>query len=307
MEIALCMAVKDEADQIADCLDPVHDLFSEIVIVDTGSTDGTPELLARRYGIEALRRPLDAARCHCLCDARAAALDRISAPWAMLLDADERLDRRTLESLRVAPDDPNNAGFFGPWANHVAEEPVFDDYKLFLFRADLRTIGLVHDVAQLDIRARGLSAAWLDSLKVEHFPDPERGDAKAVRYRQRLLCAIRHDPGFYRYHWFLGYTEFRAGRWSDAERLLGIAAAACSKRFPVETLNSATVLAELQARRGDTAAAEDTLTRALAFHAEVADDFEVVINARLRPWLQSALRDCRDGRLDAVRAYRFAC
>lgn len=44
--ISLCMIVKNEQDVIARCLDSVAGLFDEIIIVDTGSTDATKEIIA---------------------------------------------------------------------------------------------------------------------------------------------------------------------------------------------------------------------------------------------------------------------
>ena len=41
MDVGLCIVVKDEARQIVDCLKPIHDLFAQTVVVDTGSTDAT--------------------------------------------------------------------------------------------------------------------------------------------------------------------------------------------------------------------------------------------------------------------------
>jgi hypothetical protein len=48
------------------------------------------------------------------------------------------------------------------------------------------------------------------------------------------------------------------------------------------------------------------LARARAFHDSVAEDFEVKINFRLRPWLDQALEYCRRGELEKIKAYQFA-
>ena len=44
--ISLCMIVRDEEDVLGRCLESVYDLVDEIVIVDTGSLDGTKEIAA---------------------------------------------------------------------------------------------------------------------------------------------------------------------------------------------------------------------------------------------------------------------
>ena len=46
--VSLCMIVKDEAASLATCLGSVADLVDEIVVVDTGSTDATAAVAARR-------------------------------------------------------------------------------------------------------------------------------------------------------------------------------------------------------------------------------------------------------------------
>src|SRR5262249_6598386 len=40
----LCMMVKDEQDNLPDCLGPLRDLFDEVLVADTGSTDRTREV-----------------------------------------------------------------------------------------------------------------------------------------------------------------------------------------------------------------------------------------------------------------------
>lgn len=46
--ISLCMIVKNEEDTIARCLDSVFDIVDEVIVVDTGSTDNTEDIV-RNY------------------------------------------------------------------------------------------------------------------------------------------------------------------------------------------------------------------------------------------------------------------
>lgn len=46
-EISLCMIIKNEEQTIARCLDSVKDLVDEIIIVDTGSTDKSKEIVSK--------------------------------------------------------------------------------------------------------------------------------------------------------------------------------------------------------------------------------------------------------------------
>lgn len=287
MDIGLCMIVKDEVGRLADCLDPIVDLFSDVVIVDTGSTDGTPALLAERYGIVALRGALDAAHCNSKAPARNQAHAAQRAAWILTLDADERIDRDQVQVLRAMPDDDGRAGYFLPW-HTVRGSQVVEDYKLCLYRRGLDSTGCAHENVQVDLRRRGLDAAWLGDLLVRHYPDPAKDAWKLDFYTARMTCAIARDPQWFRYHWFLGYTLYQQGLVDRALGWLRAAADAESLRFPVECLNSAMLLACALATRGQRAEAAACVMRARDFHARVADDFEVRINFRMRPWLDAA-------------------
>jgi glycosyltransferase involved in cell wall biosynthesis len=46
--LSLCMIVKNEARNLPRSLAPLMPYVDEAVVVDTGSTDGTPDLAARR-------------------------------------------------------------------------------------------------------------------------------------------------------------------------------------------------------------------------------------------------------------------
>ena len=149
MAIALCMVVKDEANRIDTCLDAALGAVDEVVIFDTGSTDGTPERLARRYGIRAIPGNLCESRCYTKSDLRNRGYELAKADWILSLDADERIDAAALHQFRGLQHAPDISGYFGAWTNHLAGASDFEDYKLFLFRRGFRKRGLVHENAQV--------------------------------------------------------------------------------------------------------------------------------------------------------------
>src|SRR5580700_11310653 len=115
--LSLCMIVKNEERTLARCLDSARDLAGELIVVDTGSTDGTPRIAAG-FGAEVI--PFD----FTLVDfaaARNCALARARGRWILMLDADETLDRASLPLIErlTAPDD--NAGYFLERHNHASD------------------------------------------------------------------------------------------------------------------------------------------------------------------------------------------
>jgi glycosyltransferase involved in cell wall biosynthesis len=88
------MIVRNEAHQLADCLESVHPLFDEIIVVDTGSTDGTCEV-ARQFTNHV--HPF--AWCDDFSAARNESLRHATGEWVFWLDADDRLTAPSAEKL----------------------------------------------------------------------------------------------------------------------------------------------------------------------------------------------------------------
>lgn len=100
--ISLCMIVKDEEDCIASCLDSVQGIVDEMIIVDTGSTDRTKEIV-RRYTDKIYDFPwiddFAAARNH--------AFSLATQEYILWLDADDIIkeeDRQKLIKLKKTLD-----------------------------------------------------------------------------------------------------------------------------------------------------------------------------------------------------------
>lgn len=96
--VSLCMIVRNEEDVISKCLDSVSGLVDEIVIVDTGSTDNTKEIVKKYttniYNFEWI---------YDFSAARNYSFSKASMDYIMWLDADDVIleeDRKKFERLR---------------------------------------------------------------------------------------------------------------------------------------------------------------------------------------------------------------
>ena len=100
--LSLSMIVRDEEARIEACLRSVQGFADEMVLVDTGSVDGTIAL-AEACGarVERMEWPGDFA------PARNAALDLVSGDWVLVLDADEELRREAIPQLRALMAQPD--------------------------------------------------------------------------------------------------------------------------------------------------------------------------------------------------------
>ncbi len=82
--LSLCMIVKNEEQHLPKCLMSVKSLVDEMIVVDTGSTDRTPDI-ARAFGA----RVFDFTWNGDFSQARNCSLEYASGDWILLLDADE--------------------------------------------------------------------------------------------------------------------------------------------------------------------------------------------------------------------------
>lgn len=95
--LAACIITYNEADRIGACLESLA-FCDEIVVVDSGSTDGTPELAAR-LGARVLHREFDGYRTQ-----KQFAVDQAGCDWVLCLDADEVVGaplRRSIEAAQA--------------------------------------------------------------------------------------------------------------------------------------------------------------------------------------------------------------
>jgi glycosyltransferase involved in cell wall biosynthesis len=92
--ISLCMIVRDEEEMLAACLESCRSAVSEMIIVDTGSSDRSVEI-AESFGA----RVIHFAWTGSFSEARNVGLDAATGSWILWLDADEQLEPGDAERL----------------------------------------------------------------------------------------------------------------------------------------------------------------------------------------------------------------
>ncbi len=104
--ISVCMIVKNEIDVLEKCLVSVKDMLSsvvdEIVVVDTGSTDGTREL-AMKFGCAIY----DFEWCNDFSKARNFSLEKAKNDWVLIMDADEFIGYVDLDGIKAFTENKN--------------------------------------------------------------------------------------------------------------------------------------------------------------------------------------------------------
>lgn len=211
-KLSLCLIVRNEAAAVGRCLLSVKTLVDEVVVVDTGSDDGTIEV-CRDHGavVHHLPWPDDFSA------ARNFGLEKAGGDWILVLDADDEL---------AAGDRPKVRGLIGAQGvdayifrtlSYFGSEPgegavVCPHVRLFRNRAGLRYVGRIHERLSLPADAR---LAYRD-ITVFHYgylgPAVRRQDK--IRRNLRICQAVvQADPNDAFAHFNLGTEYIRSGHY----------------------------------------------------------------------------------------------
>lgn len=295
--ISLCMIVRDEEDVLGRCLDSVADLVDEIVIVDTGSQDGTKEI-AYRY----IRRVYDFPWIDDFAAARNAAFGYAECGYCLWLDADDVLlepDRAKFRQLKETLDPgvdvvmmPYHVGFDGQG------NVTFSYYRERLVKnsSKARWKGAVHEA--IEPWGNILYADCAVTHRKLHPSDPDRN----LRIFEGLLQRGEElDP---RQQFYYGRELYYHGRYGQAEKVFSDFLA--SHRGWVENqLDACRHLAYCRYAQGREEEALEALLMSFAYdlpRAETCCDvarhfFDRALWERAAYWYERAL-ECprRDGR-----------
>ncbi|ASJ56094.1 hypothetical protein BP422_22635 [Brevibacillus formosus] len=147
MIVSACVITKDEEHNLPDCLESIKEFASEIIIVDTGSTDGTIEV-AKKYQASVYHFDwIDD-----FSAARNFAISQAKGNWIIFLDADEYLSQDSMKhimSILNKAEEQKNEFVLGVIANidKVRHQTVNVSPHIRIFRNDpsIRYVGAIHE------------------------------------------------------------------------------------------------------------------------------------------------------------------
>ena len=109
--VSICMIVKNESKQIEACLKSIRPHVAQICIVDTGSTDNTPEICKKYADIFEIWTGCNGpdGKIENFSKARNRSLSLATQPWVMWIDGDDEVSgAEHLEALIIAQDADRN-------------------------------------------------------------------------------------------------------------------------------------------------------------------------------------------------------
>jgi len=177
MQLSICTFVKNEIRTLENMIRSVMPIAGEIIIVDTGSTDGTKEI-ARTLATRYLEKEMTD-----FGDIRNYTLEQATFPWILMLDADETilphdlnrlieltaieehdiwyLPRHQWDNLEMHPNSPRT---------EEMERETYPDYQGRLIKntGNIYFFGKVHEQAGGYI-SRGIPEDLDNAPHIQHF------------------------------------------------------------------------------------------------------------------------------------------
>jgi glycosyltransferase involved in cell wall biosynthesis len=149
--LTVIITCKNERDHLTACIESVRRLATEVLIADSGSTDGTLEI-AHELGCRVIEREYVTSG-----DFKNWAIPQASHEWVLILDADERVTPELAAEIRAVVERPEHDGYWLHRLNYFLGHPLYhgpwqNDRCLRLFRRDLGRYVGANDHAEVELK-----------------------------------------------------------------------------------------------------------------------------------------------------------
>ena len=224
MNLSICIITKNEKEKLHKCLCAIKDYGCEIVVVDTGSTDGTKEMAA-----EFTENIYDFLWCDNFAIARNFAADKATSDLILMLDSDEYITRFDIKKvIEMMTSHPKALGRVKREnvINDNGEERVVTEYISRVYRkSEFEYEGRIHE--QLVDMKRTYEYQTYE-LPIVLLHDGYSGGvrdkkAKAERNIKLLLLDLDERPDDTYVLYQLGKSYYMAGEYQNALKYFDIA------------------------------------------------------------------------------------
>jgi len=195
-------------ETIRKTIESVKDFASQILVVDSGSTDGTPQLVSRLGADLVFRKWTDD-----FASQRNFALKHIRTKWVMMLDSDEYLSNFEYRQF-VELTKKDNIGGINVIIKNLIDNNSSQFYhrytRIFLNHKNIRFTGKIHEQIRESIEENGFSVYDSD-FEITHTGYSEANEQKYDR-NLRILneeLLVNNQDDFVKYH--IASTYFAKG------------------------------------------------------------------------------------------------
>lgn len=142
MKLTAAIIVKDEAEHLRRCLGSIREVTSEIVVVDTGSTDDSVAVAAAA-GALVLHRPWDGR----FSPPRNLGLDHATGDWILYIDADEEFQTRDASAFLATLDAASDANVLALQTRFIPKlgQTPYWEWRLWRNHPEIRFRGVMHE------------------------------------------------------------------------------------------------------------------------------------------------------------------
>jgi glycosyltransferase involved in cell wall biosynthesis len=166
--LSLCLIVKNEEKFIKACLDAVKDIVDEIIIVDTGSTDSTLEII-KSYKVKLFNYEWN----NDFSSARNYSISKATSNWILCLDADEILDNNSKDNLLNFINTTNFDGCHFLVYNYISEHgndyTLHYAFRLFRNNKGYYYTGKIHEQIANDNENNLISKFSSENIILHHY------------------------------------------------------------------------------------------------------------------------------------------
>lgn len=194
--ISLSMIIKNEENNLRDCLNSVYNEVDEIVIVDTGSTDNSIQI-AKEYTENIFNFTWN----NNFSEARNESLKHCTKNWILYLDADERLITKGIKKILENLNENIGGLKCSVSGNHLQsngkkEKHIMQYPRVFRNDKNIRFTGIVHEQISPSIYQSNFKIIQSDILISHIGYDCTESEirSKALRNYELLKTEIEKNP-----------------------------------------------------------------------------------------------------------------